>query len=282
MRYTEEQMSSALLDQPVFTGTPKKLFICATPRSGSYMLCRFLINAGLGVPHEYFNPLVMRQIAPRLGFDVAADRLRWRPPGRRDRLPFGKAARAAEIAFLGRYIAALLPRRCQGGVFAAKVHFAQYAQVLDNPAGLQVLHGAAFVYLYREDLLRQAVSARFAFLTGRWSIDHTVTTPPDRNPDFFDVAAIDRLLEALANGDRGWRMWFARRGIQPLFVSYEQFCADPSGWVDRIARHVGCSPAQLKHGYTESEPPSDSGSNLPDRDMVIRHYLSAVRRIDID
>lgn len=279
MRYTEAQMSSDLLDQPLFEGEPKKLVICSTPRSGSYMLCRFMIHAGLGVPHEYFNPLVMRAMAPRLGLGATADRLRWRPPGGRDRLPFGRVARAAEAAFLDRYIAALMARRCQGGVFAAKVHFEQYTQVLDTAAGWRLLDGSAFVYLYREDLLRQAISARFAFLTGRWSIDRTVTTPPETHPDFFDAAAIDRLLETLANGDRGWRMLFARNGIRPLFVSYEQLCADPALWVQRIALHLGCDPAQLQRGYAETGSRSDEDAGLPDRQAVTRHYLAAVRRI---
>ena len=61
MRYTQTQMTGELLDQPEFTGEPLKIFICSTPRSGSYMLCRYMINAGLGVPHEYFNPNIMRR-----------------------------------------------------------------------------------------------------------------------------------------------------------------------------------------------------------------------------
>lgn len=75
------------------------------------MFCRFMINAGLDVPHEYFNPLVMRHMAPRLGLGTAAERLHWRPPGRRDRLPFGNAARAAETAFRDRSKLALAGKR---------------------------------------------------------------------------------------------------------------------------------------------------------------------------
>src|SRR5215469_8371379 len=88
MRYTEAQLTSELLDQPEFNGKPAKIFICSTPRSGSYMLCRYMINAGLGVPHEYFNPVIIRQLAPRLGLGAAAAKLRWRRRGLRDRLPF--------------------------------------------------------------------------------------------------------------------------------------------------------------------------------------------------
>ena len=150
MRYTERQMTGELLDQPAFAGEPKKLFICSTPRSGSYLLCRYMINTGLGVPRRYFNPIIMRQIAPRLGLGPAIEGLKWRRRSPLDRLPFGKAARTAEVNFLEKYVAALVPRRSQQGVFAAKLHFEQYTKVLDNPVGWKLLNGGIFVHLYRE------------------------------------------------------------------------------------------------------------------------------------
>ena len=194
MRYSEQQVTSELLDQPLFGGAPKKLFLCSTPRSGSYLLCRYMINAGLGVPHEYFNPVIIRQMAPRLGLGPAVEGLKWRPRNKMDRLPFGKTARASEEDFLRKYLALLVPRRCQNGIFAAKVHFEQLAKVLENPTGRNLLEGGVFVHLYRNDLLGQAVSTHFAKLTGRWSIDDTITTPPATNPNFFDFAAIDGLV----------------------------------------------------------------------------------------
>src|SRR5437762_7245873 len=123
MRYTEAQITSELLDQPQFSGEPRKIFICSTPRSGSYMLCRYMINAGLGVPHEYFNPVIMRDIAPRLGLKKDIKHLKWRARGLRDRLPFVTMERLAEIKFLSKYLKSLIPRRCQYGIFAAKIHF---------------------------------------------------------------------------------------------------------------------------------------------------------------
>ena len=135
MRYTEKQMTSVMLDQPVFAGEPTNIFICSTPRSGSYMLCRYMINAGLGVPHEYFNPIIMREIAPRLGLGKSVERLKWKNRSLRDRLPFRMADRIAEMNFLEEYLTTLIPRRCQRGIFAAKIHFEQYFTVLDNPVG---------------------------------------------------------------------------------------------------------------------------------------------------
>src|SRR5438270_1426931 len=115
MRYTEAQLTSELLDQPEFTGEPQKIFICSTPRSGSYMLCRYMVNADIGVPHEYFNPVIMRAIGPRLGVGTEAKRLQWRPRTLRDRLPLPRPDRASEVGFLARYTHALSLRRCQRG-----------------------------------------------------------------------------------------------------------------------------------------------------------------------
>ncbi len=280
MRYSEAQMSSELLDQPVFTGTPKKLFICSTPRSGSYMLCRYLIAAGIGIPHEYFNPIIMREMMPRLGLGNAANGMKWRPRGRRDRLPFVNADRRAEEALLARYVEVLVPRRCLGGVFAAKVHFDQYMKVLDNPTGRKLLDQGVYVHLFREELLKQAVSIHFSNLTGRWSTDETLSTVPATNPNFFDNAALDHEVQRLAGDDSGWRVFLARNGLSPISISYEQLCRDPNGFVAVIARRLGIDPATLPRDYDDGrEPQVEADAALPGKGEVARRYVEAVRQI---
>jgi LPS sulfotransferase NodH len=280
MRYSEAQMTSELLDQPGFGGEPVKVFICSTPRSGSYMLCRYMINAGLGVPHEYFNPLIMQQIAPRLGLGDTVAGLRWRYRGLRDRLPFPSAARVAEMNFLSQYATALIPRRCQRGIFAAKIHFDQYLTVLDNPVGHTILDGGLFIHLFREDLLRQAISRNFSYITGRWGDDDAVTTAPMPRGDLLEVRGIDREIATLSDEDREWRVFLARNGLAPLSISYEQLCRDPAGFVVAIAHRLGIDPATLQQGYSEPIIPSQSDDPaLPSKSEVARRYLEAVQRI---
>jgi LPS sulfotransferase NodH len=274
-RYTELQVSSELLDQPEFRGEPTKIFICSTPRSGSYLLCRFMIHAGLGVPHEYFNPIVIGQIAPRLGFGERVNGLRWLPRGRKDLLALRRTERSEELDFLKKYLEILIPRRCQGGVFAAKVHFRDFRRVLDNPAGNELLDGALFIHLYREDMLKQAVSEHFAQLTGRWGIDDTVTTAPASNPDFYDTGAIDRILNDLSEQDRGWRLFLARNGVPTMSMSYEKLCEDPFGFVEAIARRLSMDPSLLRRGYSEAAS-SETDPMLPAKGEVVRRYLAAV------
>jgi trehalose 2-sulfotransferase len=164
-RYSELQLSGELFDRPTCP-VRNKIFICATGRTGSWLLCRAMIHHGIGIPHEYFNAIHIRLLGPRFGIHALAD-------GRQ--LGFDSVARRA-------YLAELMHRRTINGIFAAKIHWGQYASYLDNPEGVEMLQRAHFIHLYREDLLAQALSFHVAKETGRWGVDDTVTTPPASAP----------------------------------------------------------------------------------------------------
>ena len=170
-----------------------------------------------------------------------------------------------------------MPRRCQRGIFAAKIHFDQYIAVLDNPVGRKLLDGGYFIHLFREDLLKQAVSAYFAYVTGRWGLDDAVTTPPAAQADLFDSRGIDQTVENLANDDREWRLFMARNGLSAISISYEQLCNDPVGVVAAIAQRIGIDPGGLRHGYSEAGMPAESDSPLPSKSEVARRYLASAR-----
>ena len=160
----------------------------------------------------------MSQMAPRLGLeeeDIPRAHHRW-PAQLEGSPPAASPARTREQSWLScaSTPSFLLARRCQDGVFAAKVHFRDFRRTLDNSIGDALLENSLFIQLYREDILKQAVSEHFGQLTGRWGIDDSVTTPPAANPNFFDPDAVDRALNDLADQDRGWRVFFARRGVE--------------------------------------------------------------------
>ncbi len=275
-RYSESDVNGPEFDRPPFEGVARKLFICSSPRSGSYMLCRYLIAAGLGVPHEYFNPIVMRPIAERFGLGETVRDLKWAWRGRLARLV---QPVPPEVAFLEAYGAELRRRRTAGGVFAAKIHYGQYERVLDNKVGHELLQGGVFVNLVRDDLLGQAISFHVSNLTGRWSVDDAVTTAPAREPNYFDRDAIAACIRGLADEDRGWRVFFARHGIRPLFVSYESFRLDPWRDIDAIARALGIDPAALPHDYAEPDMPAEFPSDVPDRRKIREFFLQREGRI---
>jgi hypothetical protein len=108
-----------------------KVFICAAPRTGSWLLCRGMIHNGIGVPHEYFNALHAGPIGRRWGIPGFNDG--------RNLVSDSKPRRS--------YIDALLQRRTVNGAFAAKMHWDQYADYLDNPEGDDLLQNAHFIHL---------------------------------------------------------------------------------------------------------------------------------------
>lgn len=254
---SETALDSAVFDQPEPAASPIRYVILSQRRSGSYMLCRALIRAGLGVPHEYFLKDHMQTLAARWG--VA--------PGPRR----GPASDA--------YLEALLQRRSRGGYFGAKVQYWQYERMLASPAGERLLEGARFIYLHREDLLRQAISFRHAEITGRWGSDGQVTTRRLERADPLDVAAIDRKLNLLIHDEVGWRSFIARRGLDPLRISYEELCAAFSGVMARIATHLGAPCSAVER----LEPEPNSEHAVADRELkrsMTEAYLAARSRAD--
>lgn len=229
---SEFALDGEAFDRPPPRRSPVRYFILSQRRSGSFMLCRALIRAGLGVPHEYFQPDHARVLAGRWGASSP------------------KAGGPAPRDFLD----ALVRRRTSGGFFGAKVQYWEHETALAGRDGDLFLEGGRFVYLYRRDLLAQAVSFRLAEITGQWGSDGKVSTRPMRKEDPFDPAGVDRKMNVLLYDELGWRSFMARRNIEALFVSYEELRADPRGVLARVAGHLGADPALARR--VDPEPPS--------------------------
>jgi LPS sulfotransferase NodH len=203
-------------DRPAPAPAPRTLIICSAPRTGSTELCRYLIAAGIGVPHEYFNPRVAVPLAQRWSF-------------RGD--PLGEAD-------LGCYIDLLRRRRSQNGVFATKMQFWQFDRRLRNAHGEALISRACVVHLFRPDVATQFASWRAAKESGTWDFSSRRTTPPAAP---HQTGSSEHLREALADmnfvlgEDAGFRGLFVLLGIRPLFVTTDELFADP----DRIVRRVG-------------------------------------------
>jgi len=212
-----------------------KLFLCSTQRTGSFLLCRAMLYYGLGIPHEYFNTTHISCLGPRFGLTALSDG--------------GQASTDSRLR--GEYIDELLRRRTIDGLFSAKLQWWENARYLDNPEGHRLLHGGRFIYLFREDLLAQAISFHVSMETGIWGLDNRVTSTAPSEPRFFDVQLLEARLEELAKADMSWRTFFARNGIAPLFLSYEQIVADLPRAVGTITARFGLPPLRAGDAYRE-------------------------------
>ena len=248
VKVAEFALDDAAYDQPPLAeGRPRRGYvICTTPRSGSWLLCRQLYNAGLGVPSEYFNELHLVPLCRRWGVDP------------RDTRAYVEAVRAH--------------RTTPNGACGTKLMWTQFA---GRRSALKValFHDALPILLVRDDGTAQAISMLVASITGVWERDAAPTTRP-RQDLAWDPAHVERLEAEFAHENASWDAFFATRRIAPLVVRYESFVADQSKTVRRIAEALGFAA-----GDYALPPPEPPPSALPEEIEARRRDLAErVRR----
>jgi LPS sulfotransferase NodH len=201
-------------------------FVCATPRTGSSLLLGLLASTGLaGIPESYF-----RQPDQQLWAD------RWGIPG-------------PAFAYRAFVHAALQAGTTPNGVFGAKLMWGTLDELVAKLApstegrDLAVLEAAfgpvRFVHLRREDELAQAVSWLRAEQTSTWRAGDPGGTAAE--PHYVE-AGITALLDTVAAHNAAWRAWFARYGITPHEITYEQLTADLTGTTRGVLTFLGLDP----------------------------------------
>ncbi len=222
-------------------------FVCATPRSGSTLLCESLAATGVaGKPEEYFERLRHSGLPrePREYFDGGVD------PAMLDLLPETRTGDPAETDLereLPRY---LEEGTTPNGVFGSKLMWNYFDDLLarlssaPEAGGLDALTQrfgpSRFVHVTRRDKVAQAVSLWRAVQTRAWN-----AAAEDCAHPVFDHRGIEYLCAQVAAHDDAWTRWFAANGVEPLCVEYETFIAAHEETVRRVLDHLGVSADHL-------------------------------------
>lgn len=210
--------------------------ICATPRSGSTLLCNLLASTRMaGDPDSFFGGRFISWWAGQWGLP--------------DRDAMG------EKAFSAAYLEAAI-RIGKGGtpLFGLRLMResvddlnAILAHVLpslpSDRARFEKAFGALlYIHLARADTLAQAVSLVKAEQTGLWHIAPDGTEierlAPPREPR-YDFHRIRREVETLEGYAAAWNAWFDEQGIEPLRIDYETLSADPAATLIRVCGALG-------------------------------------------
>lgn len=238
--------------------------VAATQRTGSFLLCAGLSAAGLADrPLHHWEVLQSWQVFHRqlakpwhVRIRLHVGRLwRWCAPGeawrRRTRTTVG--ARRAYLDFLA-------ARFTTGdGMLGVKMMWPQYEEALLRD-GLDMTYWGVpvtWIHLWRRDEVRQAVSLARGEQTGRWLEGlHGGRHGGRRRRDGetrYDVALIERCLERVRNGKKGWETHFAEQGIDPIEVVYEDLDADYEGTMRRVLDAVGMSDVPVPQRQIERQ-----------------------------
>lgn len=220
--------------------------ICATPRTGSTLLCGLLESSGIaGHPASYFNRRGLQ--------DYAND---WRITRPRD----GRIDHA--------YVrAALTAGRTDNGVFGGRIMGETLPELIGDLAAADPGAAASavelltsqfgrlrFVHLRRRDVVAQAVSWAKALQTHYWHPGEVVL-PGGAHPH-YDEELIGRLVATIETLEARWNDWFTEHRIVACEVVYEELAADPLGTAHAVLDCLGLAVR-------------------PDRPLVIGHRRQA-------
>ena len=125
-------------------------------------------------------------------------------------------------------------------------HGWQLRRVLEGVHVLQPLANLHFVRLLRRDRLAQAISWLRALQTGQYR-----SSQPRRSDIAYDgTALMERILE-IARAEASWDAYFAKTGLAPLALVYEDVTADPANAVRRVTSFIGVDAASMDHAAVD-------------------------------
>jgi trehalose 2-sulfotransferase len=225
--------------------------VCATPRSGSTLLCETLRATGVaGNPLEFFEALPETGV-PRRPVDYLRGLDDPEALALLESAPPHEAAPYSDLRGIADYREHLENVRRAGTtpnrVFGAKIMWA-HLEDLGHRLGSGDLHALVddvfdrprHVWVRRADTVRQAVSLWRAMQTQSWRAGNETATGEPR----YSFAALHHLVELLAAHDAAWGRFLAGRpGV--LSLSYEEVASDLGGAVRRTLDHIGVEGAEL-------------------------------------
>jgi trehalose 2-sulfotransferase len=221
--------------------------VCATPRSGSTLLCETLSKTKIaGNPLEFFEALPETGV-PRHPLDYLAGLDDAEALALIERAPPPEAPPYSDLRGCTDYTEHLEKVRATGttanGVFGAKIMWAHLVDLarqlgsgdLDALVDEQFDH-PRFVWVRRQDTVRQAISLWRAMQTQSWRAENE----PGGEPQ-YSYAALRHLVELLAAHDRAWEQFL---GGKPhvLTLTYEEIASDIGDAVARTLAHIGVAP----------------------------------------
>lgn len=249
----------------------KSLLVCATPRSGSYLLSDCLLRAGLPYADEWLTPFHLSN--------------RKRAYGKREDLP------------LPDFLRLLVRNESQDGIFAMKIMYRQMEELLGSlrqlypggsPTAVELLErvfsGLCFVRVFREDKLAQAVSLAKARQDGTWVVrtDRGRTRENAGGNARYSYFAVWQAYVNLLNAEKRWDRFFAESGIRPVVVRYEDLAADRRTEVTRVFDELGLAPPPLDPDGRTGVKRASSGLKSDWRAMFQGDLSRALEMEDID
>lgn len=199
--------------------------ICSIERTGSSLLADGLARTGVaGYPREYFHPGFLRGLAMQ-----------------------------RELSRYANYFAGIIQAgTTANGVWGGKMHWShmeglmavlrytpEYRGISAPTIMASIFPNLRYIWLIRQDRLRQAISLLKAQQTNTWReiAGQTTARVPAAIPT-FDAVALDGLMQEIMAHEIAWQHYFAACGAQPYTVTYEDLHRTHAETIRQILRFL--------------------------------------------
>jgi LPS sulfotransferase NodH len=238
--------------QPSKAPTTSSYAICATPRSGSTLLCECLSLTGVaGVPDEWL--LRSNEALAKGSFPLETT---FDDPG---------------------YLPEIIARsRTPNGVFGVKLMWPELDRLRSLTSGPQAVPNMRYIRMSRRDKIRQAISLCLAVRTNYWhkmrrdehlptqwpveALAAELAVPDARSALLNDVRAHLGLIQ---QQEDAWDRFFTAERISPFAVEYEALVTGPVQMTRAILRFLGLEgPADLDFSRSWHLPMADERNEM--------------------
>jgi trehalose 2-sulfotransferase len=220
--------------------------VCATPRSGSTLLCEALKETGVaGNPEEFFEA-VPETGEPRRPLDYLAGLDDPEAVALIEDAPPHPPPPYSDVRDVADYSVHVARVREWGatpnGVFGAKIMWA-HLEDLGRRLGDGDLRGLVdrlfecprLIWVRRDDTVRQAISLWRAMQTQSWRAEDRAGSREPR----YSFTALRHLADLLEAQEAAWERFLAGATGPVLALTYEDIAADPGAAVRRSLEHIG-------------------------------------------
>jgi len=180
--------------------------ICIIPRTGSTLLCQGLTDTKLaGTPKEHFNSSVE---------DIYYNN--------------------GVFKNFNHYLKLTVSKNTTpNGVFGFKANYHQFRTWFTAKKIKTAFRNLHFIYIKRQDHVRQAISYLKAKKTQRW----TSTANSIKKPK-FSYKALRLLIIKIEKDEERWEAFFQKNNIAPLRIFYEDFVKSYGETIIQILKHL--------------------------------------------
>lgn len=238
-----------IFDKSLSDRVCKSYIICSTQRSGSTLLSKTLTQLGdCGKPDEYFN----------LAY--------W----------FEKSTFTDRSSFLEYYERVLEQGTSENGVFGIKLHWYQlkalsawlrdHVDDFRDSSPLETLNSlfpsSQFIYIYRKDTLKQAISLSIAMQTKEWAraVGSGESSNKPKNLR-FNPAQIRGCRNKTEKSNKNWQAFFEANSLDFYSIAYEDFVVSYEETIKEVYSFLG---VKYSHG-TITIPTEKQANGINDR-----------------